>query len=97
MKAKPDIMCVGGGFGPVTKHGYGIGYFFQGDKAISLHITAFNESQRTNAIHFNNLITESLLQMETVCSDALRLSAAEYMKGRKRLISYKDSLSFSES
>ncbi|KAI6650849.1 Carnitine O-palmitoyltransferase 1, liver isoform-like [Oopsacas minuta] len=95
-KARPDVTCIGGGFGPVTKHGYGIAYFFHGDNSMAFHVTSFNESQRTDAVRFYNLLAESLTQIETICSTALRLTAAECIKGRRRIISYKDSLSFSQ-
>ena len=86
-------MTCGGGFAPVTKHGYGIAYFFQCDQAITLHVSAFNESSRTDAIRFHARLTESLIQLETVCSYAMQLTGTECTEGEKRFMSYNDSIS----
>ena len=85
-------MTIGGGFAPVTKHGYGVAYFFQSDNLISVHVSAFNESPRTDALRFYTRLCESFTQIETVCSYAMQLTDAECCDGERRYISYKDSV-----
>ncbi|KAI6650908.1 Carnitine O-palmitoyltransferase 1, liver isoform isoform X2 [Oopsacas minuta] len=96
-KARPDTSAMGGGFGPVTKHGYGVAYFFQADVGLTFHLSAFNESGRTNVDRFYDYISESLIQMEAVCDSALQLSVDERGTGKSRLLSFRDSMSFSEN
>ena len=92
LKTRSDMLILGGGFGPVTKHGYGITYFFQYDKAISIHVSAFNESPRTDAVRLYDRLVESLVQLETVCSHAMQLTGDERFEGENRFISYNDSI-----
>ena len=41
------LIAPGGGFGPVTKDGYGVSYIIPGDFVIFFHVSSFNSSPDT--------------------------------------------------
>lgn len=62
----PDRISPGGGFGPVTKDGYGVSYIIPGDNILYFHVSSFHSSSRTNSRRFANNIKESMSDMKAL-------------------------------
>ncbi|XP_003388199.1 PREDICTED: carnitine O-palmitoyltransferase 1, liver isoform-like [Amphimedon queenslandica] len=60
---KPDLISCGGGFGPVTKDGYGVSYIIPGDYLFYFHVSSFKSSPHTDSRRFSGNIEQSLLDM----------------------------------
>lgn len=65
----PDRIAAGGGFGPVTKDGYGVSYVFPGDYVIYFHVSSFNSSPSTDSRRFARRIQESMKEMREMFAD----------------------------
>lgn len=59
----PNRACIGGGFGPVAEHGYGISYIICGDNLISFHISSKKSCAVTNSERFAKLVEASMSEM----------------------------------
>ena len=62
----PDRISPGGGFGPVTKDGYGVSYIIPGDNILYFHVSSFHSSSRTNSRRFAKNIKESMSDMKAL-------------------------------
>jgi hypothetical protein len=60
---RPDQCWLGGGFGAVTKDGYGICYRFIGNHSMVFNITSYFSAENTDSKRFRLLLTESLHEM----------------------------------
>ncbi|KAI6174481.1 Carn-acyltransf domain-containing protein [Aphelenchoides bicaudatus] len=58
-----DQCWMGGGFGAVTKDGYGVCYRFIGNHSMVFHITSYFSAENTDSKRFRLLLTESLQEM----------------------------------
>eukprot|EP01100_Stratorugosa_tubuloviscum_P009324 TRINITY_DN38_c4_g2_i1.p1 TRINITY_DN38_c4_g2~~TRINITY_DN38_c4_g2_i1.p1 ORF type:complete len:729 (+),score=362.80 TRINITY_DN38_c4_g2_i1:56-2188(+) len=69
----PAYRTNGGGFAPVAAGGYGVSYVVSEDYLI-FHITSWRQHPETNAAEFAEILTEALLQMQSMCvaSTAIR-------------------------
>lgn len=72
----PEKVSPGGGFGPVTKDGYGVSYIIPGDNLIYFHVSSFKSSEHTNSRRFAQHIKESLRDMRALYTDAVSKKAA---------------------
>ncbi|KAI6658009.1 Carnitine O-palmitoyltransferase 1, liver isoform-like isoform X2 [Oopsacas minuta] len=68
----PECSTGGGGFGPVTRHGYGVSYIFTSG-LICLHVSSFKDSPYTDAVKFYDEIVEAMVQIKNICSEAIAL------------------------
>ncbi|XP_065194202.1 carnitine O-palmitoyltransferase 1, liver isoform-like isoform X2 [Sycon ciliatum] len=59
----PEKCCLGGGFGPVTKTGYGVSYIFNGEDTIYYFISCLKTCPENNSEKFTNQL---LLAMEDI-------------------------------
>eukprot|EP00731_Ephydatia_muelleri_P029750 Em0021g273a len=65
----PEKASPGGGFGPVTKDGYGVSYIIPGDHLIYFHVSSFKSSEHTDSRRFAQHIRESLRDMRALFID----------------------------
>ncbi len=47
VSVSPELVSVGGGFGPVADKGYGLSYLFIGEERIFVHISSKKSSEKT--------------------------------------------------
>ncbi|XP_060076491.1 carnitine O-palmitoyltransferase 1, liver isoform-like [Ylistrum balloti] len=64
-----DMLCPGGGFGPVSDDGYGVSYMIPGDKKVFFHVSAKNSTPGTSASKFMDQLFETLQEMREMFSD----------------------------
>jgi carnitine O-palmitoyltransferase 1 len=47
-----QIICPGGGFGPVDPNGYGVSYTIMGDSLLNFHVSSQHSAETTNSKRF---------------------------------------------
>ena len=57
-KRSSDIMCAGGGFGPVADDGYGVSYIITGEDCIYFHVSGKRSPPQT--VSFSREIISSI-------------------------------------
>ncbi|KAF7232667.1 hypothetical protein EG68_08580, partial [Paragonimus skrjabini miyazakii] len=72
----PDAhRCLGGGFGPVDKNGYGVSYIFSLETALCFHVSSCFTCPDTSSTRFANTLFESMRRIrklvESASSEAL--------------------------
>ena len=50
-----DVLCAGGGFGPVADDGYGVSYIIVGEDCIFFHVSAKKSCAQTVSFNFVNI------------------------------------------
>ncbi|KAG5668795.1 hypothetical protein PVAND_016721 [Polypedilum vanderplanki] len=60
LKKYPQLKGCAGGFGPVSKDGYGISYIISGEDRIYFHVSSFKSSPVTNTDRFGKRIRKAL-------------------------------------
>ena len=59
-------VCPGGGFGPVSDHGYGVSYMLPGDARIFFHVSSKKFSTATDSKRFMQNLFDSLAEMKSL-------------------------------
>jgi len=65
-----DMLCPGGGFGPVTDNGYGVSYMFPGDHRFFFHVSSKVSAPATSSARFVKLLFESLNDLKKLFESA---------------------------
>lgn len=65
----PDLICAGGGFGPVADDGYGVSYIIAGEDVIFFHISRKKSCSLTDAKRFGRNISQAMLDMRKMFSE----------------------------
>lgn len=58
-----NILCPGGGFGPVDPNGYGVSYSFMGDQLINFHVSSNYDAESTNSRRFAKNIEKAMVMV----------------------------------
>jgi len=65
-KINLDLMCAGGGFGPVADDGFGVSYIFVGDDRIFFHVSSKLSSKETDSERFAKEISKAMLDIKAL-------------------------------
>lgn len=63
-----DLVCPGGGFGPVAEDGYGVSYMIAGEDAIFFHISSKKTCATTDSLKFSQDLLQAFADMKVLCS-----------------------------
>lgn len=69
IKKYPQLVGPGGGFGPVTRDGYGVAYFISGENNISFHISSVKTCDVTNTERFTNEVSKAMNDIKLLFED----------------------------
>ncbi|XP_054054538.1 carnitine O-palmitoyltransferase 1, liver isoform isoform X3 [Rissa tridactyla] len=60
LKKNPEMICCGGGFGPVADDGYGVSYIIVGENAIHFHVSSKISCSETDSHRFGKNIHKAM-------------------------------------
>ncbi len=63
----PELISVGGGFGPVDDQGYGVSYLFVGEERVFFHVSCKKSNESTDAKEFAMEIKKALADIKALC------------------------------
>ncbi|CAG2246768.1 CPT1A [Mytilus edulis] len=59
-----DVLCPGGGFGPVSDDGYGVSYMIPGDRKLFFHVSSKTSTKGTNSSLFMDQLFDTFKEMK---------------------------------
>ncbi|XP_070178057.1 carnitine O-palmitoyltransferase 1, liver isoform-like isoform X2 [Littorina saxatilis] len=61
-----DMLCPGGGFGPVSDHGYGVSYMVPGERRIFFHVSSKRNHPATDSLKFMDQLFETMQDLKNL-------------------------------
>ncbi|CAG7722413.1 unnamed protein product [Allacma fusca] len=80
LKAHPDCISAGGGFGPVADDGYGVSYIIAGEDVLFFHISSKKSSPETDSVKFAGQIERALRDMKDLFTKPAAANGVEKSK-----------------